>query len=179
VTTLYGERVTLRPFRPDEFDRALARQPSEDAERREVRRRRLALSGTRTAWEILFAIEAEGRLVGDIQARCSDQAMPPGVWEIGVDLWEPADRGHGLGTEALRLLTAHVFAREGAHRVQATTDVANAAMRRSLEKCGFAYEGDLRGYMPVADGPARDYAMYATTIGAPRAELGSSSASGA
>lgn len=172
MTTLHGERITLRPFRPDEVDRALARQPSEDAERREVRRRRLALSGTRTAWEILFAIEAEGRLVGDIQARCSDQAMPPGVWEIGIDLWEPADRGRGLGTEAVRLLTAHVFAREGAHRVQATTDVANAAMRRSLEKCGFAYEGDLRGYMPVADGPPRDYAMYATTFDDRHAELG-------
>jgi len=172
VTTLHGDRITLRPFRPDEVDRALARQPSEDAERREVRRRRLALSGTRTAWEILFAIESEGRLVGDIQARCSDQAMPPGVWEIGIDLWEPADRGHGLGTEAVRLLTAHVFAREGAHRVQATTDVANAAMRRSLEKCGFAYEGDLRGYMPVADGPPRDYAMYATTFDDRHAGLG-------
>ncbi len=164
MTTIHGERVTLRAFRPEEFDLALAREPSEDAERREVRRRRLALSGTRTAWEILFAIEADDRLVGDIQARCSDQAMPPGVWEVGIDLWEGVDRGRGLGTEAVRLLTAHLFAREGAHRVQATTDVENAAMRRVLEKCGYAREGVLAAYMPAPDGPPRDYVMYARTL---------------
>jgi len=164
VTTIHGERVTLRPFRPDEVDRALSREPSEDPERREIRRRRIALSGTRTAWEIMFAVEADGRLVGDIQGRCSDQAMPPGVWEVGIDLWEPGDRGYGFGSEAVHLLTAHLFAREGAHRVQATTDVENSAMRRSLEKCGFAYEGVLKAYMPVADGPPRDYAMYARTL---------------
>lgn len=163
MTTLRGERVILRPFREDEFALALARQPSEDAERREVRRRRLALSGTRTAWEIMFAIEAETRLVGDIQARCSDQAMPPGVWEIGLDLWQPSDRGRGLGSEAVRLITSHLFEAEGAHRVQATTDVGNAAMRRSLERCGFTFEGVLRGFMPIAEGPPKDYAMYATT----------------
>jgi len=163
VTTLRGDRVTLRPFREDEFALALARQPFEDEERREVRRRRLALSGTRTAWEIMFAIEAEARLLGDIQARCSDQAMPPGVWEIGLDLWQPSDRGRGLGSEAVRLITSHLFEVEGAHRVQATTDVDNAAMRRSLEKCGFTFEGFLRGFMPLADGPPHDHAMYATT----------------
>lgn len=164
MTTIHGERVTLRPFRPAEVDLALAREPSEDPERREVRRKRIALSGTRTAWEILFAVEADGRLVGDVQARCSDQSMPPGVWEVGIDLWETGDHGRGLGTEAVRLLTSHLFAREGAHRVQATTDVNNVAMRRSLEKCGYAYEGVLRAFMPVADGPPRDYAMYARTL---------------
>ena len=164
MTTLRGGRVTLRPFREDEFDRALAREPSEDAERREVRRRRLALSGTRTAWEIMFAVEAEDRLLGDIQARCSDQAMPPGVWEIGIDLWDPADRGRGLGSEAVRLLAEYLFEHEGAHRVQATTDAENAAMRRSLDKCGFSFEGVLRAFMPVADGLPRDYAMYAMTM---------------
>jgi RimJ/RimL family protein N-acetyltransferase len=163
VTTINGERVSLRPFRAEEFERALEREPAEDVERREARRQRLVLSGTRTAWEVMFAVEAEGRLVGDIQARCSDQAMPPGVWEIGIDLWEEADRGRGIGSEAVRLLIGHLFAREGAHRVQATTDVENAAMRGLLERCGFAFEGVLRGFMPVADEPARDYAMYAIT----------------
>lgn len=164
MTTIVGNGVTLRPFREDEFELVLALEPSEDAERREIRRRRLALSGTRTAWEIMFAIEAGDRLVGDIQARYSDQAMPPGVWEVGVALWAGSDRGRGLGSEAVSLITAHLFAVEGAHRVQSTTDVDNTAMRRSLEKCGYAFEGVLRGFMPTADGPPRDYAMYATTL---------------
>lgn len=163
MTRLVGERVVLRPFRENEFDAALAREPSGDAGRREVRRRRLALSGTRTSWEIMFAVETDGRLVGDIQARCSDQAMPPGVWEVGIDLWDEADRGLGLGSEAVTLLIRHLFEQESAHRVQATTDVDNAAMRRSLEKCGLVFEGVLRGFMPTAEGGARDYAMYAMT----------------
>jgi RimJ/RimL family protein N-acetyltransferase len=163
VTTVRGERVILRPFRKDEFDRALAREPLEDVERREVRRRRLALSGTRTAWEILFAIEADGRLVGDLQVRCSDQALPPGVWEVGLDLWEVADRGKGFGTDAVTVATSHLFAREDAIRVQASTDIENSAMHRSLEKCGFTREGVLRGFMPAEGGP-RDYAMYAMTL---------------
>ena len=164
MTRIVGERVLLRPFRREEFDIALAREPSEDPERREVRRRRLALSGTRTAWELLFAVESDGRLVGDIQARSSDQAMPPGVWEVGIDLWGETDRGRGIGSDAVGLLVTHLFAREGAHRVQATTDVDNVAMRRSLEKCGFSFEGVLRGFMPTPEGGARDYAMYATTM---------------
>lgn len=163
MTTIHGERVVLRAFRDEEFPRALEREPAADIERREARRQRLVLSGTRTDWEIMFAVEAEGRLVGDIQARCSDQAMPPGVWEIGIDLWEETDRGRGIGREAVTLLVGHLFAREGAHRVQATTDVENAAMQSVLERCGFAFEGVLHDFMPVADGPARDYAMYAIT----------------
>jgi RimJ/RimL family protein N-acetyltransferase len=165
VTTIRGSRVTLRPFRPEEIEPAMAHAPAQTAEHRAAWRRRLALSGTRTDWEILFAIEVDGRPVGDAQARCSEQAMPPGVWEIGLDLWEEADRGKGIGGEVVALLTRHLFAREGAHRVQATTDVENVPMRRALERCGFRLEGVLRGFMPVADGPPRDHAMYAITRG--------------
>lgn len=163
MTTIRGERVMLRPFRAEEFDRVLARYASEGAERTEVRRRRLALSGTRTAWEILFAIEVEGRLAGEVQARCPDDAAPPGVFELGIELYDVNDRGRGLGSEVVRMLTTHLFERQDAIRVQATTDVENVSMRRSLEKCGFTYEGVLRGFMPAADGP-RDYAMYGMTI---------------
>lgn len=163
MTTIHGERVTLRPFRPEEIEPAMAHAPAQTAEHRSAWRRRLALSGTRTDWEILFAVEVDGRLVGDAQARCSDQAMPPGVWEIGLDLWDAADRGRGIGGEVVALLTRHLFAREGAHRVQATTDVENVPMRRALERCGFRLEGVLRGFMPTADGPPRDHVMYAVT----------------
>jgi RimJ/RimL family protein N-acetyltransferase len=135
-----------------------------DASDRERRfRERLERSGERNGWEILFAIEADGRIVGDAQARCSDTAMPPGVWEFGLELWDPADRGRGRGRECVALLTGHLFEREDAIRVQASTDVENAAMRCVLEAEGFGYEGILRGYMPHADGTPRDYAMYGLT----------------
>jgi RimJ/RimL family protein N-acetyltransferase len=160
--------VVLRGFRPDEVDLALRRMagipdatPTEEQVR--DRRRRLERSGARNDWEVLFAIETDGRLVGDVQARSSEHAMPPGVWELGIELWEEPDRGRGVGRRAVALLAAHLFAEQDAIRVQATTDVDNVAMRRALEAVGFGHEGVLRGFMPGGDAPPRDYAMYGLT----------------
>jgi len=171
VTELRGARVVLRGFRPEEIDLAKVRMSAgcsmvlvgEEAERERRFRSRLERSGARNGWEVLFAIEADGRLVGDAQARCSDTAMPPGVWEFGLELWDGADRGRGLGREAVRLLASHLFSGQEAIRVQASTDVDNASMRRLLETLGFGFEGILRGFMPSADGVPRDYAMYGMT----------------
>ena len=161
---LRGEAVTLRAFRPDEYE-GMIRRFSGDATQTQmrVRQARLERSGTRTSVELLLALEAEGRLAGDVQARNVEMAMPPGVWEIGIELWATADRGRGLGREAVALLTSHLFEREGAHRVQGSTDVENAAMRRVFEVLGFADEGTMRGFMPNGDGPPRDYQLYAVT----------------
>jgi RimJ/RimL family protein N-acetyltransferase len=171
VTELRGQRVTLRGFRPDEIGVAMARMPAgsstvlagEMAEPGRRFRDRLEGSGARNDWEVLFAIEADGRLVGDAQGRCSETALPPGVWEIGLELWDEADRGRGLGRETVALLTAHLFSDQEAIRVQASTDLDNAAMRRVLGALGFGFEGVLRGYMPSAAGEPRDYAMYGLT----------------
>jgi len=133
-----------------------------DDEQRALLYERVAHSGDFHLGEYLLAIEVEGRLVGEIQARSAPHAMPPGVFELGVALFDETDRGRGIGTKAVGLMTQRLFADGEAHRVQATTDVDNAAMRGSLERLGFRMEGVLRGFMPSKDGP-RDYAMYALT----------------
>ncbi len=171
MTELRGARVVLRAFLPAEIDLAALRMAGsssmvlvgEALERERRRRTRLERSGARNGGEILFAIESDGRLVGDAQGRCAEMAMPPGVWEIGLELWDDGDRGRGLGGETVQLLTSHLFAEEEAIRVQATTDVDNAAMRRVLDRLGFGFEGVLHGFMPIPDGPPRDYAMYGIT----------------
>lgn len=165
---LRGPTVAMRAFRPDEIDRALEQIAAglpyvETLEQREHRRARLERSGAPAGWEVLLAIDVDGRVVGDAQGRSSDQAMPPGVWEIGIELYDETDRGRGIGREAVALLTSHLFEDEGAHRVQATTDRDNPAMRRVLEVTGFSNEGTLRGFMPVRGGPPRDYVIYAMT----------------
>jgi RimJ/RimL family protein N-acetyltransferase len=165
VTRVRGARVILRGFRLDEIDlamRRMARGPF-DSELERRRRERLRRSGTRNDWEVLFGVESSGRLVGDAQGRCIDFAMPPGVWEIGIELWDEADRGRGLGREAVALLSGYLFREEGAIRVQATTDLDNVAMCRLLEALRFGREGVLRGFMPSVDGPPRDYMMYGLT----------------
>ena len=138
VTRLAGERVTLRPYRDDEADdpggdvgrrrvvRAQGHGPRELAERVRERIRR---SGSFTEGVVIFAIEAEGRLVGEVQARQPVNGLPPGVFELGIELFDDADRGRGLGAEAIVAITRHLFDDEAAHRVQLSTDVDNAAMR--------------------------------------------------
>jgi RimJ/RimL family protein N-acetyltransferase len=171
VIELRGDRVVLRGFRPEEVAVALERMqsvPSAELDRDTLRERRerLERSGERSGSEIMLAVEADGRLVGDVQGRCPRFALPPGVWEFGIELWDAADRGRGIGRETVALLSSHLFDREDAIRVQATTDVDNVSMRRVLEVLGFDFEGILHGFMPDAAGPARDYAMYGVTRGA-------------
>jgi N-acetyltransferase len=171
VIELRGDHVLLRGFRPEEVPLALQQMQTIPATELDEpaaaeRRERVERSGERNGWEIMLAVEAEGRLVGDVQGRCPRYAMPPGVWELGIELWDPADRGRGIGRETVALLSSYLFDSEGAIRVQATTDVDNVSMRRVLEVLGFDFEGVLHGFMPDAAGPARDYAMYGVTRGA-------------
>jgi RimJ/RimL family protein N-acetyltransferase len=171
VTVLRGARLRLRQFRAEEFDIYWASterwldMSDPDADRQAARERlreRVGAAGEWTPNGIEFAIEHEGRLIGDIQARTNPIAMPPGVLEIGIELFEEADRGQGLGTEAIELFTAHLFDVREAHRVQLTTDLDNGAMRTAAERLGFRFEGVMRSFMPSPKGP-RDYALYAMT----------------
>jgi RimJ/RimL family protein N-acetyltransferase len=129
---------------------------------REELRERLERSGEFDGTELLLGIHVDGRLAGEVQARQPRMGLPPGVYEIGIDLYDAADRGKGIGTTAMTMLLERLFEREGAHRVQATTDVDNAGMRALSERCGFVFEGVLRNFMPSTDGP-KDYAMYGMT----------------
>jgi [ribosomal protein S5]-alanine N-acetyltransferase len=171
VTRLAGDRVILRSYRPDELERLVTvanAAPTGDGIHWGPRepddlRKKIEASG---AWYgdrvIEFAVEAEGRLVGEVQARTMKHAMPPGVFELGIEIFDRPDRGSGLGAAAIREITRFLFREEDAIRVQLSTDVDNAAMRRVADRLGFGFEGVQRGFMPTADGP-RDYAMYGMT----------------
>jgi RimJ/RimL family protein N-acetyltransferase len=62
---------------------------------------------------------------------------------IGVSLSSDF-RGRGYGAEAQRLLAEVLFDLYDIARIEASTDVANIAEQRSLEKAGFTREGVLR-----------------------------------
>ena len=170
MVRLEGTRVVLRPLAHDELDAVLAardRMPAgwASGRARERVRRRLARSGRPLRGHLDLGIEVDGRLIGEIQARAHPaQTLPPGVFELGIAVYDEADRGSGHGGEAVALLTGWLFEQAGAARVQASTAVGNAAMRRVLERLGFACEGVMRAFEPRGPGRARaDYALYAMT----------------
>lgn len=63
---------------------------------------------------------------------------------IGIGLYDPAVRGRGLGTEALRLWTTYLFDSTDALRLDLSTYSGNVAMCRAAEAAGFVLEGRLR-----------------------------------
>lgn len=172
---LHGDLVALRPFREDELERVLEAHrgwPSDgvhgsrDAPDAAQVRERIEASGM---WSngpagLVLAIEAEDRLVGEIQARGGRaQLLPPGVFELGIELYRSEDRGRGIGTAAVVATTRYLFEEEAARRVQISTDVDNAGMRGACERAGLRFEGVLRGLFPGDTVGGRDYAMYGMT----------------
>jgi len=159
--------VRLRAFRADELDLLMAQRddtvPSgrEDEARRRMRQR-IGNRGKFVDGRIDLGVEAEGRLVGHVEARAPKGASPPGVFEIGIGIFEE-ERGRGFGRAAVAELTGHLIAEHDAYRVQASTDLENGAMRAVLEQLGYTFEGVLRGFMPTRDGGRADYAMYGVT----------------
>lgn len=168
-TPLAGRRVILRTLREAEFPQVWAaslrrqsspgRIKSREADRL---RHRIRRSGRLTLGTLDLAIDVEGRLVGDIQARHPRNAIPSGVYELGIEIYEARDHGKGYGTEAVYLLTEWLFDKLGAGRVQASTAIANAGMRGVLERLGFSLEGIMRGFMAGPTG-REDYALYGVT----------------
>ena len=162
--------VSLRPLVASDLDAMWAARTgsdapwadTSDAARRKLRER-IANSGRFAAGEVLLGIVADGELVGEIQARQPEMGLPRGVFEIGIEVFDPETRGNGLGRSALAQFVAHLFREEGAHRIQLTTDIENLAMRRVAEHVGFGLEGTLRGFMPSKDGPPRDYLIFGLT----------------
>lgn len=153
--------VRLRPITLDDVE-ALAK----DEQEAEQLRRRIERNPTlQDGGFFSVGIEADGELVGEIQARAPQHCFLPGVCEIGIELL-PTARGRGIGREAIVLFTEDLFA-QGLARVQASTAVSNVAMRRVLETIGWELEGTLRSYGPSENGGREDYAMYAVTRSAP------------
>ncbi|MEW2396795.1 GNAT family N-acetyltransferase [Streptomyces sp. NPDC046862] len=59
----------------------------------------------------------------------------------------PEARGHGVATRALRLAARWAFTNLGTHRLELGHALGHDASCRIAERCGFLYEGTLRGAM--------------------------------
>jgi RimJ/RimL family protein N-acetyltransferase len=96
--------------------------------------------------EGVLVICLDGRPVGTLQWRQETYGPNTGsrALNLGIAL-TPAARGQGVGSKAQRMLAEYLFEQTVVHRVEASTDVANIAEQRALERAGFTKDGVLRG----------------------------------
>lgn len=104
---------------------------------------------------------ATGRLLGTSQFYRSAPCIHG--FELGYILHDPADRGRGLASPAVRLFSDLLFAEvAGVYRQQLLIEVWNTASWKLAERCGFAREGLLRSAGFGAGDPA-DCFVYSRT----------------
>jgi RimJ/RimL family protein N-acetyltransferase len=116
--------------------------------------------GSMRIFHLLVTRSDGGAAVGSVQWHAVRYGPNRGsrAWNVGISLM-PVERGRGYGSEAQRLLAAHLFETTDAHRVEAATDVENVAEQRALEKAGFVREGVLRGAQ-FRGGAHHDLVLY-------------------
>jgi RimJ/RimL family protein N-acetyltransferase len=102
--------------------------------------------GTREAFAILDG--ADGSYLGTAVAFGIDRETSTA--ELGYVV-APKARGRGVATEALRRLTRWAFEALGTYRIELVINVDNEASKRVAQKCGYTFEGTLRGLYAKAD----------------------------
>jgi aminoglycoside 6'-N-acetyltransferase len=150
---LTGPRVTLRPVTPEDVERlaAIRREP-------EVASR----WGDPGAGEVeesvgderVFAVEADGEVIGAIQYGEEDDPM---YRHASIDIYlTTARHGRGFGSEAILILARHLIDQRGHHRLTIDPAAANEAAIRAYEKAGFRRVGVMRSYERGSDGTWHD-----------------------
>ena len=155
-----SENLSLRAYQPEEFDRACEIRNLTNESSKERFRKGFSASGQWSDHYQHLAIDLDGQLIGDVQLRKCDFTRPQGAWDMGIEI-SPELQGKGLGTLALGLVAEYAF-KNGAHRVEGSTDEANLAMRRAFEKAGWKFEGVLKALF-IEDGVVHDYYSFAIT----------------
>lgn len=104
---------------------------------------RIAAKGRRTGRSLGLTVvrRADGAILGGVGLDdiSENDSAELGYW-IGRE-----HRGKGYASEAVDLMVRTGFRRLGLFRIEALVFPANAASRRVLKKCGFRFEGRLRG----------------------------------
>ena len=149
---IHGRTVVLRAYRPEDLDVWFDARMASAADKtvspvgkpdREVLRTRVEGSGVLREGSIDLAIEVDGRTVGEIGTYGEETGrdVRPGTFFFGIGLFETADRGRGIGTDATRALSGWLFREAGALRIETSTAVTNAPMRGVLERLGYTVDG--------------------------------------
>jgi ribosomal-protein-alanine N-acetyltransferase len=92
---------------------------------------------------ILLIVNDAGTIIGQIEF--FEVVDYWSAYEISYLLYEQAERGKGIVTEAVNLLVRYLFENMTVNRLQLAIHPENAPSLRVAEKCGFTHEGTARG----------------------------------
>jgi aminoglycoside 6'-N-acetyltransferase len=151
---LPGERVLLRPGRGGDVQTLVRIRTEPEVARwwgelgaNDIRDEFVDVSGG-------FVIEVAGQVVGAIQYAEENEPM---YRHAGIDLFITSARhGHGLGSEAIRVLARYLFEERGHHRLTIDPAADNHLAIRAYERVGFRAVGVMRQYERAPDGTWRD-----------------------
>lgn len=149
---LTGERVVLRPFRPEDVEPmwrsrldpmtwAKTTEMPYVPETLEAYRERHAKRGQGSNAE--FAVEVDGELVGRCGLFEVDELARHA--EVGLSILSP-HQGKGHGQDVLRVLLGYAFRSRNLQRVHLQTLGSNAPALRAYRAVGFVEEGRLRSH---------------------------------
>ena len=107
-------------------------------------RKRFAENGFWAAEEgMLLMVDGDGRIAGEIEFFPIASYLQG--YELSYQLFGPQHGGKGYTSEAVNLLVGYLFGRKRVNRMQLNIHPDNAASKRVAEKCGFSFEGLMRG----------------------------------
>lgn len=116
--------------------------------------------------EGMLVIESpEGEIAGHIEF-----FRPVSYWdafELSYQLYDDRYAGRGFVTEAVQLLVDYLFGIRKEHRIHLVIVGENLASRRIADKCGFTFEGTVRGAF-FNDGRNQDVLLYSLLRTDPR-----------
>jgi aminoglycoside 6'-N-acetyltransferase len=155
MVVLRGERVLLRPGRPEDADRLIRiRKEPEVAQRWGADNIEEEVGEGFIGTDEGFVIEVDAEVVGAIQYGEEDDPM---YRHANIDVYLTASRhGEGLGSEAVRVLARHLLEERGHHRITIDPAAANTAAICAYEKVGFRPVGVMRSYEQGPDGSWHD-----------------------
>jgi diamine N-acetyltransferase len=106
-----------------------------------IEKARAPFEETRTL-ALVIAATADDRALGLVEVGPVDAIHRRAA--IGINIWDPAERGRGHARAALADAVALAFGRLNVHRLECEVNASNAASLALFERAGFRREGLLR-----------------------------------
>jgi RimJ/RimL family protein N-acetyltransferase len=174
AATIRTDRLTLRPFRPEDVDpvyracqdpdlqRWLTALPSPYTRESAVEFvTEIAPRGREAGTDLGCGIEVDGELIGS----CGANHLTTGRLGPEIGYWiAPWARRKGYAAEAAGALADWAIGR-GAPRVHLFTDVDNTASQAVARRAGFTAEGTVRACLDYRDGTRGDAVLFGRVAG--------------